>query len=191
MRKTRLFTVAAALALTLAVPAALADSTQAHCEMWHKGDHKKEASGTCQFSQRQGYIDIRLHNGSSFNLSPGDKADHFRDQEGHRVRRHNEDGQQVYTWEHRTIKVAFGSGHHGAGHNDARTPRDLSDLVGQTGGHAEDQLRARGYNLANSSHSGENVYSNWKHKHGGQCVTVHSVNGHYKSIVYAPEFDCR
>ncbi len=172
-------------------PALMADSAQAHCEMWHKGDQKREATGKCQFSQRQGYIDIRLHDGSTWSLSPGDKADHFRDQDGHKVKRHMEGDKQVYKWDHRKITVAFGGSHHSASHHDERTPRDLKDLVGQTGGHAEDQLRARGYELAGSSNSGRDVYSNWKHKHGGQCVTVHSVNGHYKSIVYAPEFDCR
>ncbi len=195
MRKHNLSLIVTGLALALLAPASLADSTQAHCEMWHNGDQKKEATGNCQFSQRQGYVDIRLHNGSTWNLSPGDKPDHFRDQEGHRVKRHNEDGKQVYKWEHRKITVAFGGGHggsqHGGGHHDQNVPGDLKDLVGQPGGHAEDQLRARGYTLAGSSRSGNDVYSNWKHKHGGQCVSVHSVNGHYKSIVYAPALDCR
>lgn len=91
MRKHNLSLIVTGLALALLAPASLADSTQAHCEMWHNGDQKKEATGNCQFSQRQGYVDIRLHNGSTWNLSPGDKPDHFRDQEGHRVKRHNED----------------------------------------------------------------------------------------------------
>lgn len=194
MHKLTLSLAVTGLAFALLGSPSLADSTQAHCEMWHNGDHKTDATGNCQFSQRQGYIDIRLHNGSTWNLSPGDKPDHFRDQEGHKVKRHNEGGKQVYKWEHRKITVAFDGGQggqHGSNHQDQRTPGDLKDLVGQSGGHAEDQLRTRGYTLAGSSRSGNDVYSNWKHKHGGQCVTVHSVNGHYQSIVYAPEFDCR
>ncbi len=195
MKFNQLAPLFACMALTLETSATHADSATAQCEMWHKGDHKRDATGTCQFSQRQGYIDIRLHDGSNWSLSPGDKSDHFRDQQGHKVKRHMEDGKQVYKWDHRKITVAFGGnhgrGHGSSGHDDVRTPRDLKDLIGQSGGHAEDKLRSRGYTLAGSSTSGRDQYSNWKHRHGGQCVTVHSINGHYQSIVYAPQFDCQ
>ncbi len=174
-----------------------ADTTSATCKFYHKGDHKKEASGPCQFSQRQGYIDIRLRNGKQFSLSPHGEANHYRDQKGHKVKRRMEGDTQVYKWDQRAIHVSFDGGSHSgdkyhSGHHEyGNTPRDLQDLVGARGGMAEDQLRDRGYVLANSSKSGQNAYSNWHHKHGGQCVSIHTVDGHYRSIVYAPPFDCQ
>ena len=173
-----------------------ADTSSATCEFYHKGDRKKEASGPCQFSQRQGYVDIRLRNGKQFSLSPQGEADRYRDQKGHKVKRRMDGDTQVYKWDERAIHVSFGGGSHSGGgyhsghHKDGSTPRDLQDLVGARGGMAEDQLRNRGYVLANSSKYGADAYSNWRHKHGGQCVSVHTVNGNYQSIVYAPNFDC-
>ncbi|KAA1191815.1 hypothetical protein F0M18_09775 [Pseudohalioglobus sediminis] len=182
-------------AVTASAPA-LADTTSATCEFYHKGDKKSEASGPCQFSQRQGYVDIRLRNGSQYNLSPHGEANHFRDQKGHKVKRRNDGDTQVYKWEERAIHVHFHGGshsghdYHSGHHSNGNTPQDLKDLVGARGGMAEDQLRNRGYVLANSSKSGKDVYSNWRHRHGGQCVSIHTVDGHYRSIVYAPQFDC-
>ncbi len=91
---------------------AQADSSKAHCEFYHKGEHKHGASGECLFSQRQGYIDIRLHNGKSFSLSPADKANHYRDQDGHKVRRKFDGEVQIYKWEERAIHVDFNRHHH-------------------------------------------------------------------------------
>jgi hypothetical protein len=100
--------IAAACTLT---PTALADSTEAHCEFYSHGDKKKDRSGPCTFSQRQGYIDIGLSNGKTFNLSPGKKPDHFKDQEDHKVVRKNESGnKQVYKWDQKKIVVSFGGG---------------------------------------------------------------------------------
>lgn len=64
---------------------AIADSNQATCEVRKHGDKIKDASGSCSFSQRQGYIDIRLRNGDSYSLSPTDKPNHFKDQDGNKV----------------------------------------------------------------------------------------------------------
>ena len=171
-----------------------ADTASAQCEVHHNGDRKPEASGHCQFSQRQGYIDIRLKNNAQWSLSPAGPSNTYRDQKGAEVKRHFEGQTHVYKWHDRTIKLTFGGGHHKSHkehHANGHTPRDLQDLVGKRGGNAEDQLQNRGYRLANSSTSGRDVYSNWHHQHGGQCVSVHSVDGHYKSIVYVPQDDCR
>ena len=66
MQALRVFAVST-LAFTLAgwLPAASADSAEATCEVRKDGDKKKEASGPCSFSQRQGYINIDLRNGKT------------------------------------------------------------------------------------------------------------------------------
>lgn len=61
---------------------ARADSTDATCEVRKDGDKQKGKSGPCEISQRQGYIDIDLKNGDTISLSPGGKANHYRDQNG-------------------------------------------------------------------------------------------------------------
>ena len=179
---------------------AWADSTKATCELHKNGEVKQNASGRCTFSQRQGYVDIELHNGDTYSLSPGNKADHYKDQKGNRVKRTNAGGNsQTYKWEHKKIIVTFNGGNSGQSHRQDRhssgefgdTPRNLRDLVGQRGGEAEDQLQERGYKLKGSSKSGGAVYSNWKEHSTGRCVTVRSVNGLYKSIVYSTDYDCK
>jgi hypothetical protein len=89
-------------------PVAFADSTDASCDFYSHGDKKKDRSGPCTFSQRQGYVDIGLTNGKTFNLSPGEKPDHFKDQEDHKVVREKaSDNQQVYKWDEKKIVVTF------------------------------------------------------------------------------------
>ena len=190
--------LAAPLCLVAFAQSTVADTASAQCEVWHNGDRKPEASGHCQFSQRQGYIDIRLKNKAEWNLSPARHSNTYTDQRGAEVKRSFEGQTHVYKWHDRTVKVTFGGGHSGSHsksheehHKNGHTPRDLQDLVGKRGGNAEDQMQARGYRLANSSTSGRDVYSNFRHQHGGQCVSVHSVDGHYKSIVYVPQYDCQ
>jgi len=180
---------------------ALADTTKATCELHKHGEVKQNASGRCTFSQRQGYVDIELRNGHTYNLSPGNKANHFKDQDGSKVKRTNAGGNsQTYKWEHKKLIVTFNNhdnndrSHRQDRHSSGEvgdTPRNLRDLVGQRGGEAEDQLQERGYKLKGSSKSGGAVYSNWKEHSTGRCVTVRSVNGLYKSIVYATDYDCK
>ncbi len=187
----------ALLGLVMTQTIAMADSTEANCNFYKKGELREKASGPCQFSQRQGYVDITLRNGHSFRLSPGNKPNHYKDQNGNKVvRTVKGNGDHKYKWEHKRIVVSFdshssGNAHHG--NKTGETPPHLKDLIGQYGGEAEDQLMERGYVLRNSSKSGRDVYSNWQHKRDGQCITVRSdaKNGRYKSIVYTMEYDCK
>lgn len=57
---------------------------------------------------------------------------------------------------------------------------DLQDLVGARGAGGETELQSRGYN-----HVAGNKWSN-----GWHCVTVHTADGHYKSIVDTPMASC-
>lgn len=172
---------------------AWADTADAKCEVRKHGDKIKDASGACSFSQRQGYIDIRLRNGDSYSLSPTDKPNHYKDQHGDKVVR---DGDE-YKWDHRKIFVIFGGSKEGdddradaGGSNE--TPRDLRDLVGgrRVGGEVEDEMTKRGYEHVKDEPSGSDVYSYWwGHK---QCVTVR-LDGARKvaSIVTGPSVDCK
>ena len=127
MITSRSFASAAGLVLALSAPFSVADSTKAHCDFYSHGDKKSDRSGPCNFSQRQGYVDITLANGRSFDLKPGEKANHFHDQEGHEVKRESSGGDnQVYHWEHKKIVVSFGGGHgHSKAASDAIAVKDM------------------------------------------------------------------
>jgi len=110
----------AGLALASWTTTTLADSMQADCEVREHGDKKRGQSGPCMFSQRQGYIDIRLTNGKEYSLSPQQgKSGVYKDQDGRRVKRTEAGGNMhKYQWEHRNITVTFnGGGHSGSSHD--------------------------------------------------------------------------
>ncbi len=86
-----------------------ADDVKAECVVHERGEKKKGQSGPCLYSQRQGFIDIRLNNGKEYSLSPKEgKPGVYNDQEGRRVER-TESGsaEHKYQWEHRNIRVKF------------------------------------------------------------------------------------
>ena len=99
----------AGLVLASWTTASFADDARADCEVREHGEKKKGQSGPCLFSQRQGFIDIRLNNGKEYNLIPQDgKPGVYKDQEGRRVTRTEADGNtHKYKWEHRNITVKF------------------------------------------------------------------------------------
>ena len=116
--KTSSMIAAAALVLAAAggAPSAHADTADADCQVRKKGDLAKDASGPCTFSQRQGYIDITLKNGGTYNLSPGERANHFKDQNGHGVERTAAGGDShTYKWDNMQIVVTFGGAPAAAG----------------------------------------------------------------------------
>lgn len=118
-----------ALAMVLALGAVErteADNSDANCEVRKHGDKIKDASGPCSFSQRQGYIDIRLRNGDAYSLSPTDKPNHFRDQKGDKVERTKAEGDtQKYEWDHRKIIVTFGAAPADSGGGDRIAVSDM------------------------------------------------------------------
>lgn len=78
---------AAAVTALLALPA-LADTTDARCDIYPSGEDHTDKVIPCTFSQRQGYITIRRSDGVVHDLSPtGDQVGNFRDQEGRMVYR--------------------------------------------------------------------------------------------------------
>jgi len=85
-----------------------ADTAEAMCEVRKDGDKKKNASGPCDFSQRQGYVSINLRNGDNFELRPGEKPNHFKDQKGNKVvRTVTGANTQEYKWDGKKIVVTF------------------------------------------------------------------------------------
>lgn len=201
--KNRVATIMAAglLACTLGLPAAFADTAEADCVFRRDGETKESKSGPCTFSQRQGFVDIDLRNGSTYSLSPGDQPHHFRDQEGKKVvRTVDASGSHEYKWEGKKIIVRFredgkehGGGHHGSAvPQDA--PKDLRDLPGgrYVGGEVDDEMARRGYKHVRNRQSGGDLWSYWHAKGGAPCVVVHmDPQRRVSSVVNAPEADCR
>jgi hypothetical protein len=64
----------------------------------------------------------------------------------------------------------------------------LQDLVGARASSGEAELESRGYTYAKGEKGGGSSYTNWRK--GSHCVTVRTVDGHYKSIVDVTMLDC-
>jgi hypothetical protein len=191
---------AVALLIGLCAPGAFADTAEATCELRKHGNVKQDGTGPCTFSQRQGYVDITLRNGESFSLSPADKANRYRDQNGKHVSRSvNGQGAQEYQWDGQKVTVRFGGGsgshssHQGASggsHPVGDTPQNLRNLVGGkwVGAEVEDEMSRRGYRHVSDSQSGGEVWSNYRPTSGGQCVVVRlNQSRHVSSVAYGTE----
>ncbi|MDX2229778.1 MAG: hypothetical protein NW220_09085 [Leptolyngbyaceae cyanobacterium bins.349] len=80
--KSFLVATLAIASLTLAV-SAKADTVQARCDVYPKGQDRATSSGPCTFSQRQGAVGIQLKNGKRYDLVPvGNNPGNYRDQNG-------------------------------------------------------------------------------------------------------------
>lgn len=177
------------------------DTASASCEVREDGKVKKEASGPCEFSQRQGYVDIKLKSGFTYSLSPeGDKPSLYRDAKGHKVERVMNGESQVYKWDDKKIIVSFdgvsgraggGSGNSGGGEVGDPTP-GLQDLVNGKlrGGEIEDELSKRGWTQGKTDVQGDDVYSHFYK--GNQCIVVRfDKSRHAASIVNGVMTDCK
>ena len=80
--------IIAALAAGIGATPVAADSTEARCDIYPKGEDHVSAMLACTFGQRQGYITITRADGITHDLSPvGDAPGNFRDQDGRAVYR--------------------------------------------------------------------------------------------------------
>ena len=101
------------LTLTLAALAAFplkaeAEREDAFCEVREHGAPANDATGYCTVTLTERSISIRLANGTSFELDPGDRPGRFRDGDGNSVGHEvKSDGSHYYTWEGRDITVYF------------------------------------------------------------------------------------
>jgi hypothetical protein len=195
-----------ALAITISVSAisfAYADNSDAMCEVRKEGETKHGASGPCSFSQRQGYIDLDLRNGDTYNLRPLDKSNQYKDQKGHKVVRTMASGRsQEFKWEGgKKITVTFDNSHRSDNYNRhhdsaavGQTPRELRYLVNgrYVGGEVDDQMMNHGYRHTRSDGGGDNVTSYWRSNSGGDCVMVRmNRSRHVTSIINTSKSDCR
>lgn len=75
--------VAVAIASFGITNTAVADTVNARCDVYPKGEDRATSSGSCTFSQRQGAVSIQLKNGKRYELTPaGDGPGNYRDQNG-------------------------------------------------------------------------------------------------------------
>ena len=73
-------TIVASLSISIV---AKADTVQARCDVYPKGEDRAKSSGPCTFSQRQGVVGIQLQNGKRYDLVPvGQNPGNYRDQNG-------------------------------------------------------------------------------------------------------------
>ena len=86
--------VGCALVVALACGAhAAADTTDARCDIYPRGEDHARAMIACRFGQRQGYVSITRADGVSHELSPaGEEPGEYRDQNGRPVYREDELG---------------------------------------------------------------------------------------------------
>ncbi|MUL37840.1 hypothetical protein [Gloeocapsopsis dulcis] len=188
--------------------AAQADTVNARCEVYPKGE-RATSSGSCTFSQRQGVVGIQLKNGRRYDLRPvGNQPGNYRDQNGRAVYRQSGLGDQgqIYRLANESIYVYWdtapygqnsGSGNSGSfaasSHPAAGTPVDrLSDLVGARAGQVENTVEQRGYQFIKpASASGDAIYTYWRETRTNYCVTILTEQGRYESFAYATPADCK
>lgn len=195
---------------------AKADTVDARCDVYPKGQDRATSSGLCTFSQRQGAVGIQLQNGKRYDLRPvGNNPGNYRDQNGRAAYRQSGLGDkgQIYRLATESIFVYWDaspynnqgntSGNQGnmtGGSSTAAnsqpaagtTVSRLRDLIGARAGQAENTIKQRGYRFVKADPSGDAVYSYWLEGRSNYCVTVRTEQGRYASIVYAGgPFDCQ
>jgi hypothetical protein len=192
--------ILAAFYVTLMPQVAAADNSRADCEVRKDGEKWKGASGPCSYSQRQGYVSIRLRNGDFFELRPSNRAGEYRDQKGIRVTRSTEPNAHEYRWSGgKRVIVRWTAmperpphgGNQPGGGQYGRTPNNLRDLVGARSSQAMNEMWRRGYELRGDSSSGGSEYRAWRERSTGRCVMTRNADGRLLSAVYTPEADCR
>lgn len=88
--------------------AANADTVDARCDLYPRGEDSASAVVPCTFSQRQGYVTITLQDGTTYDLSPtGSQPGNYRDQNGQAAYRQSGLGDrgQIYRLADRSIYV--------------------------------------------------------------------------------------
>lgn len=93
-KRSSVLVFAAMIGASAPLPA-LADSTEARCDIYAAGNDHSDVMLPCIFSQRQGFVTIRRGDGVVHELEPaGDRPGNFRDQNGQPVYRQSGLGDQ-------------------------------------------------------------------------------------------------
>ena len=101
------------LALALSAAVSVADSTDAACEVYPRGEDHTDVLIPCSFSQRQGYISIFRSDGVTHELSPvGDTPGKLEDQDGRSVTRQSGLGDQglIFRFPEESVYVYWNTG---------------------------------------------------------------------------------
>jgi hypothetical protein len=106
--KNPLLAIAISIAsLGITMPAK-ADTVNARCDIYPKGEDRAKSSGACTFSQRQGFVSIQLKNGKRYELRPrGNQPGNYFDQNGRAAYRQSGLGNkgQIYRLANESIYV--------------------------------------------------------------------------------------
>lgn len=109
MRIKPVIVSAIATIATVSIPAtARADTVDARCDIYPRGEDHASLVTACTFSQRQGAVGIQLENGERFDLRPvGDQPGNYVDQNGEAAYRQSGLGDlgQIYRLPHESIYV--------------------------------------------------------------------------------------
>lgn len=132
----RIPVLAAAVSAAVMAGPALADTAPASCEIYPAGSDTLDRMVPCTFSQRQGYIDIVLEDGTEYDLEPvGDEPGNFRDQDGREVYRQSGLGDQgvIFRMPDISIFLYWQTGAEGdGGANEATAPFTTDDYDATT-----------------------------------------------------------
>lgn len=96
--------------------AAKADTVNARCDVYPKGEDRATSSDLCTFSQRQGVVGIQLKNGKRYDLVPvGNQPGNYKDQNGQAAYRQSGLGDkgQIYRLAKESIYVYWDTAPYG------------------------------------------------------------------------------
>lgn len=206
---TAAIVTASLVGITITPHTAKADTVNARCDVYPKGEDRATSSGACTFSQRQGAVGIQLQDGRRYDLSPaGNQPGNYVDQNGQAAYRQSGlgDAGQIYRLATESIYVYWDPAPYGdqTGQSESsstetitpaastnialvgETVEGLSDLVGARAGQAENLVTQRGYHFVRSQPRSRNrVFGYWREPGSGLCVSIVTKEGRYDSIVYA------
>ena len=108
-----LYRVIPMFVLAIGAAGSIADSTDAACEIYPRGEDHTDVLIPCSFSQRQGYISIVRSDGVTHELSPvGDTPGNFEDQHGRSITRQSGLGDQggIFRFPEESVYVYWNTG---------------------------------------------------------------------------------
>ncbi|MGE5655135.1 MAG: SH3 domain-containing protein [Actinomycetota bacterium] len=116
--------------LSVMLPAK-ADTVNARCDVYPKGEDRATSSGPCTFSQRQGFVSIQLQNGKRYELRPvGNQPGNYQDQNGQPAYRQSGLGDrgQIYRLANQSIYVYWDTGSSNNNQSNQSTPGGSSTI---------------------------------------------------------------
>ncbi|MFB2836102.1 hypothetical protein [Floridanema evergladense] len=122
--------------LSMAITAK-ADTVQARCDVYPKGEDRASWYGPCTFSQRQGFVSIQLQNGRRYELRPvGNQPNNYRDQNGQRAYRESGglgDSGTIYRLAKESIFVYWNSGsNNNQSSSNSSSPTPVTRIIRRT-----------------------------------------------------------